>query len=99
MLSGLNVLITGASSGIGRSAAIVMSKHGARVFGAGRNETSLQGLKEDNVLVDYVVADLTAENECQRVVKSANDSLGGLTTGKSNCFLENMQKSDYSSCK
>ena len=38
-------------------------------------------MKEDSILVDYAVADLTAENECARVVTAANGSLGGLTTG------------------
>jgi NAD(P)-dependent dehydrogenase (short-subunit alcohol dehydrogenase family) len=32
------------------------------------------------VIVDFVVADITKENECQRIVESAMGFLGGLTT-------------------
>jgi NAD(P)-dependent dehydrogenase (short-subunit alcohol dehydrogenase family) len=80
MLSGCKVLITGASSGIGKSTAIVMARHGALVFGTGRNEEALKGLVEQNTLCGYAVADLTAENECQRVVENANQIMNGLTT-------------------
>lgn len=80
MLSGLKVLVTGASSGIGKSTAVVMARHGAVVYGVGRNEDSLRGLVAENVLSGYVIADITADNECERVVKSANEAMGGLST-------------------
>mmetsp|Transcript_19895 Transcript_19895/g.28599 ORF Transcript_19895/g.28599 Transcript_19895/m.28599 type:complete len:259 (+) Transcript_19895:62-838(+) len=80
MLSGCKVLITGASSGIGRSTAVVMSRHGAKVFGVGRNEEALLALKQENVIAGYATADLTGENECYRVVYSAHEEMGGLTT-------------------
>jgi NAD(P)-dependent dehydrogenase (short-subunit alcohol dehydrogenase family) len=41
-LEGKNILITGASSGIGRATAIECSKSGALIFISGRNEISLQ---------------------------------------------------------
>jgi NAD(P)-dependent dehydrogenase (short-subunit alcohol dehydrogenase family) len=80
MLAGCKVLITGASSGIGKAAAIVMAKHGATVFGTGRNEDALKALLEQQTLCGYAVADLTVENECQRVVDNANQVMNGLTT-------------------
>lgn len=80
MLTGCKVLITGASSGIGRSTAIIMSKHGAMVYGTGRNEEALRSLVDDHILAGYVIADLTLDNECKRVVEHANEALGGLTT-------------------
>lgn len=40
-LEGKNVLVTGASSGIGRATAIACSQHGAKVFVTGRNEARL----------------------------------------------------------
>jgi NAD(P)-dependent dehydrogenase (short-subunit alcohol dehydrogenase family) len=40
-LEGKNVLVTGASSGIGRATAIACSQQGARVFVTGRNEARL----------------------------------------------------------
>ena len=42
MLTGKKVLITGASSGIGRSTAIILTKEGAQVCGVGRNEEALK---------------------------------------------------------
>lgn len=41
-MSGKTVLVTGASSGIGRATAVMQSKLGARVILNGRNETALQ---------------------------------------------------------
>ncbi len=41
-LSGANVLVTGASSGLGRAAAICMSQLGARILLVGRNADRLQ---------------------------------------------------------
>jgi len=40
-LEGKSVLVTGASSGIGRATAIACSQHGAKVFVTGRNEARL----------------------------------------------------------
>lgn len=80
MLSGFKVLITGASSGIGKSIAIIMAKHGATIFGTGRNEDSLKELVDNKTLCGYTIADLTIDNECQRVVTIANDIMGGITT-------------------
>ena len=69
MLSGLKVLVTGASSGIGQSTCQVMSSHGAVVVGIGRNEDNLKAMLEDKQLSSYVVADLTMDNECERAGK------------------------------
>lgn len=41
-LEGRTILITGASSGIGRATAILCSQMGARVIITGRNEDALQ---------------------------------------------------------
>jgi serine 3-dehydrogenase len=46
-LSGRVVLILGASSGIGRAAAVLFARAGARVVAAARRETRLQSLKEE----------------------------------------------------
>lgn len=66
MLTGLKVLVTGASSGIGRSTCQVMSGHGATVVGVGRNEDNLKTMLEEHHISSYVVADLAADNECER---------------------------------
>ena len=66
MLTGLKVLVTGASSGIGRSTCQVMSGHGATVVGIGRNEDNLKEMVTDKHISSYVVADLAGDNECER---------------------------------
>lgn len=47
---------------------------------AGRNEESLKALKNEGGCFGYVVGDLTADGECERIVKEAVSQLGGLTT-------------------
>jgi NAD(P)-dependent dehydrogenase (short-subunit alcohol dehydrogenase family) len=79
-LSQLKCLVTGASSGIGKATCEVLTKYGAKVVGTGRNEEALLSLKKEGAIVEFVVADITNENECQRVVDSAAEFLGGLTT-------------------
>jgi serine 3-dehydrogenase len=46
-MSGQVVLILGASSGIGRAAAVLFSREGARVVAAARREDRLQSLKDE----------------------------------------------------
>jgi len=80
MLSTLKCLVTGASSGIGKATCQVLSQYGAKAIGTGRNETALASLKQSGGIVDYIVADITQDGCCQRIVKSAAQILGGLTT-------------------
>ncbi len=69
-LSGKTILITGASSGIGRTAAIECSKLGATVFLTGRNENRL---KETLDLLsgkghNYIIADLSNDEQMDSLV-------------------------------
>ena len=71
-LEGKTILITGASSGIGRATAIECSKMGAQLFLTGRNE---QRLVETMELLDgkdhsYIPADLTDDNDMQHLIAS-----------------------------
>ena len=70
-LSGKTVLVTGASSGIGRATAILCSKMGAHVVVTGRNETRLQetfdALSENGHL--QLPADLTDAESTARLVE------------------------------
>ena len=43
-LKGMNILITGASSGIGRQAAITYGKHNANIIALGRSQGALETL-------------------------------------------------------
>lgn len=64
------VIITGASSGIGKSLAVVFAKAGANVVVAARNMEKLNQLKED--LKDFNVlpiqTDVSKEADCKRLI-------------------------------
>lgn len=65
------ILVTGASSGIGRSTAIECSRMGAKLVVTGRNEARLQetlnALEGEGHLA--IVADLTNEEQMDRLVE------------------------------
>lgn len=78
-LGGKTILVTGASSGIGKAIAIECAKMGAKVVVTGRNETRLQ---ETHTLLegdqpDYIVADLSVNEDVVRVSKELS-TLNGL---------------------
>lgn len=78
-LGGKQILVTGASSGIGRAIAVACAKMGATIILTGRNETKL---KETLSLLPVgghliIVADLTNADELERLV-SALPKLDGL---------------------
>lgn len=71
-LLGKKVLVTGASSGIGRSIAVICSKMGANLVLVGRKEEKLQ---ETISLMEgkghsYFIADLTNRSEIAELVNS-----------------------------
>lgn len=71
-LKGKTILVTGASSGIGRATAIECSKMGATVFITGRNAQRLQetfdALEGDNHL--QMTTDLTTQDGLEKLVDS-----------------------------
>eukprot|EP00047_Mylnosiga_fluctuans_P010468 m.16403 g.16403 ORF g.16403 m.16403 type:complete len:287 (+) comp3135_c0_seq1:1784-2644(+) len=79
MLSSKLCLVTGGSSGIGRATAQVLAREGAKVCVTGRNEEVLRAVAAE-IGGTYVVADLTEDGACKRVIEEAVSSLGGLTT-------------------
>ena len=46
-LKGMNILITGASNGIGRQAALTYGKHNANIIALGRSQSALETLDDD----------------------------------------------------
>lgn len=69
-LSGKTILVTGASSGLGRQTAVTASEFGARLVITGRNELRLdetyRQLKGENHL--QILADLTIQDDINRLV-------------------------------
>lgn len=88
-LEGKTVMVTGASSGIGRETAISCSKMGAKVIITGRNKERLQETF-DSLCGDsnvQLIADLTKQDELENLVNNV-DKIDGLVlcAGKS-CSL------------
>ncbi len=79
ILAGKNILITGASKGIGRSAALELAKHGASLFLVSRNIEHLNVLKEEivrtyNVPIQVFKADIKKKQELQLIFDALNQS-------------------------
>ena len=70
-----NILITGASSGIGKELAKTLSARGDNLFLTARSESKLQSLSVD---APRLAADLTAPGAAENVVAAALESLGSL---------------------
>jgi len=71
-LTGKTVLVTGASSGIGKATAIECSKLGAKVIITGRNAQRLQETYDLLIGIDHlqVLCDLNNESELDHLVES-----------------------------
>lgn len=84
MPSGQQVIVTGASSGIGRATAIRFGQSGAAVLAVGRDESKLREVADEirasggvGVTCD---SDVTNPDAAERIVRAAVDGLGGITT-------------------
>ena len=77
-----NLLITGATSGIGRATALRFAHEGANVAAVGRDEAGLEHLRQ--MLLDLKVrcatikADLAGDGSTEVAVAKARDALGGI---------------------
>ena len=68
------ILITGATDGIGRQAAIMLAQQGHTVYGGGRNTQKLETLKKENVIP--VKLDLTQRITLEDAVQMILDKEG-----------------------
>lgn len=89
------ILITGASSGIGRATAVVCASLGARIVLTGRNITALEATKKQlRVLVDgehvIIPGDLTDENVIASIVEQST-SLDGLVNNAGLSLMKPIQ--------
>jgi uncharacterized protein len=76
-LKGKTVVITGASSGIGRATALEMARRGAHVVLAGRRLELLQNVAAEcikrGVTAKEVVTDVTSPEQCRELIAAAGD--------------------------
>lgn len=71
MLQHKSILITGCSSGIGRSAAIILQQRGYQVIASVRNPEDIEGLKQEGI--DHVIhLDL---NSSESILKAIDETL------------------------
>jgi NAD(P)-dependent dehydrogenase (short-subunit alcohol dehydrogenase family) len=82
ILANKRILITGATSGIGRSLAIKLAKQGAQLAVCGRSEEKMQALIKELALHEKSIFSrtfsVTDEYEIIRFVKDASNVLGGI---------------------
>ena len=75
--SGKNVLVTGATSGVGREAAKLFSRHGAAVIVTGRDETRGHAVVEELAIgsapARFIAADLNVSDDVRRLIQEAGD--------------------------
>ena len=102
-LKNRNIIVTGASSGIGRQCAIIFSQLGANVILIARNKERLKDifnkLKKGNHLIVY--QDITEYNKLEEVVNTAMGKIGKISGFVHSAGIEmtlplrNMQPSYY----
>lgn len=78
VLSNRRILITGATSGIGRGLTLVYAEHGARVFATGRDEEALAELASASDRISTIAADLTTEGGRRAIATAIDHAEGAL---------------------
>ena len=80
-LSDKRILLTGASSGIGRALAVEACRRGAKVLGVARNEAELANtaaLTDGPGHLETLVGDVTCPDDRRRMVSRVEQTFGGL---------------------
>lgn len=78
------VLITGASSGVGQSAALLLSQKGYKVFGTSRNPASTETLPN----IEMIALDVQADDSVAACVKAVSNQVGQLDVLVNNAGYE-----------
>ena len=83
-MKGKTCMVTGATSGIGKEAALALARQGATVVVVGRNAAkaaaTVQHIQQrtGNLKVDYLLADLSSQSEVRRLADQFKDRYQGL---------------------
>ncbi len=81
-LSGLRVLVTGASQGIGRALAVEAARRGAKVLAVARSSQLLEELarqvRQSGGVIETLAADVTRPEDRQAMLAAAQQHFGGL---------------------
>ncbi len=92
------VVVTGASSGIGKSIAIQLALKGAKVVLAARNEKKLIRIKQqilkENGVAAYVVTDVTKKQDLMELVDIAIKKYGQLDVMINNAGISQLSRLD-----
>jgi NAD(P)-dependent dehydrogenase (short-subunit alcohol dehydrogenase family) len=91
-LTGKVALVTGASSGIGRAAALELARRGARVVASARRKPELDRLiaemTREGLTATAVVADINLEQDIIKLVNETVSTYGGLDVAFNNAGTE-----------
>jgi len=88
--SGMKVIVTGASMGIGRGIARVLARNGCALGVLARSEAALEELSEElheYAAVAYAPCDLRRWDQAGRAIRELTDALGGLDAIVNNAGL------------
>ncbi len=72
------VLVTGANSGIGETAALLFEKAGAKVFGVARRKEALEAARTKHPQISWLLADVTQPAQINAAVEAAVKEAGRL---------------------
>lgn len=79
-MNGKVVIVTGASSGIGRATAALFAEKGSSVVAVGRNEKELSALREGHKAkrgsIRVHLADVNEQSQLERIVTETRDNFG-----------------------